>query len=125
MITPQPRALRDERDYDHALARIDALMNATDAEAVSELETWVILVEAYESRAHPLPAPSPLGNLEHVMEARGLTRADLAAVLGSRARAAEVLAGRRALSKDMIRRLVKAWGLSADILIGPLEMDAA
>jgi HTH-type transcriptional regulator/antitoxin HigA len=59
------------------------------------------------------------------MEQRGLTTTDLARVIGSRPRASEFMSGRRELSKDMIRRLVAAWGLPAEPLLGPPPRAAA
>ena len=52
------------------------------------------------------------------MENRGLTQGDLAELLGSGRRAAEVLNGKRELSKAMIRALAERWGLDANTLIG-------
>jgi antitoxin component HigA of HigAB toxin-antitoxin module len=48
-------------------------------------------------------------------------QADLSRLLGSTSRAAEVLGGKRELSKAMIRALVEAWGLDANTLIGAKE----
>jgi len=60
----------------------------------------------------------PLDYLKASMSNRGLTQADLARLLGSSSRAAEVLSGKRELSKAMIRTLVEEWGLDANTLIG-------
>ena len=56
------------------------------------------------------------------MESRGLKRHDLEPYLGSRARVAEVLNRRRPLSIDMIRKLHKRLGISAEILIRPYKI---
>lgn len=52
------------------------------------------------------------------MANRGLTRTDLARLFGSSSRAAEVLNGRRDLSKAMIRSLCEEWGMDANTLAG-------
>ena len=52
------------------------------------------------------------------MDNRGLTQTDLSRLFGSSSRAAEVLNGKRELSKAMIRSLAEAWGLDANTLIG-------
>jgi len=53
------------------------------------------------------------------MESRGLTRRDLEPLIGSRARVAEVLNRRRALTIEMIRKLHEGLGISAEVLIRP------
>lgn len=119
------KVIRTEADYQAALARIDELMDATSAPEIDELETWAILVEAYERAHFPVEAPDPLDFLRFVMEQRGLTAGDLAEVIGSRPRASEILAGRRELSKDMIRRIAQSWDVPADALLGIVRKRAA
>jgi HTH-type transcriptional regulator/antitoxin HigA len=60
--------------------------------------------------------------ITHHMESRGLSRRDLEPYLGSRARVAEVLNRKRALSLDMIRRLHTGLGIAAEILIQPYAL---
>jgi HTH-type transcriptional regulator / antitoxin HigA len=109
---------RSEEDYRAAVARIDKLAVRPDAESNEELELLTILVMAYETEHVPDAAMNPLDYLRASMSNRGLTQADLARLLGSSSRAAEVLIGKRELSKAMIRTLVEEWGLDANTLIG-------
>jgi HTH-type transcriptional regulator/antitoxin HigA len=51
------------------------------------------------------------------MERRGLTRRDLEPYIGSRARVAEVLNRKRALTLPMIRRLHAGLGIPAEALL--------
>jgi len=51
------------------------------------------------------------------LESRGLTRGDLEPYIGSRARVAEILNRKRALSLEMIRRLHIGLGIPVEILI--------
>ena len=60
----------------------------------------------------------PIEYLTASMANRGLSQSDLAKLLGSSSRAAEVLKGKRDLSKAMIRALAEEWGLDANTLIG-------
>jgi len=55
------------------------------------------------------------------MESRGLTRRDLEPFLGSRARVAEILNRRRALTIEMVRKLHDGLGIAAEVLIRPYE----
>jgi hypothetical protein len=59
------------------------------------------------------------------LETRGLQRRDLEPYLGSRARVAEILNRKRALSIDMIRRLHSGLGISAEALIRPYEVKGS
>lgn len=113
-----PRPLRTLADYDAAVARMDALLSAADAENNEELELLTILVMAYEAEHVPDLPLDPLAYLTASMDNRGLSQTDLSRLLGSSSRAAEVLAGKRELSKAMIRALVEEWGLDANTLIG-------
>jgi HTH-type transcriptional regulator/antitoxin HigA len=79
-------------------------------------------VEHYESEQEPIAAPDPIDALVYHMESRQLSRRDLEPYLGSRARVAEVLNRRRALTIGMIRRLHDGLGISADVLIRPYRV---
>ncbi len=118
------RPIRNEEDYETALAEIEALWDAEPGSAQADrLEILVTLVEAYEAEHYPIPAPDPVELILHVMEARGLTRRDLEPYLGSRARVSEVLNRRRPLSLEMIRKLQAGLGLPADVLVQPYPVQ--
>ena len=112
------RPIRTEKDYRAAVSRIDELVVRPDAETNDELELLTILVAAYEAEHVPDEPMDPIDYLKASMENRGLTQADLARLLGSSSRAAEVLGGKRDLSKAMIRALAEEWGLDANTLVG-------
>ena len=69
--------------------------------------------------------PDPIAAIKFRMEQQGLTRKDLEPLIGTRTRVAEVLNRKRSLSIGMIRRLHKALGISADVLIRPSLQDEA
>ena len=80
------KPIRSKREHQAALKEIEALWNARAGTAEADrLEVLVVLVEAYERRHFPVEAPHPIDFLLHVMEARGLTRRDLAAQYFARA----------------------------------------
>ena len=112
------KPIRTNRDYRVAVARIDELATRADAETNEELEVLTILVMAYEDAQVPDAPMEPIAYLRASMDNRGLTQKDLASLFGSSSRAAEVLNGRRELSKAMIRALSEQWGLDANTLIG-------
>ena len=117
------RPIRNEADYDAALAEIDRLMGAAPGTPEGDaIEVLVTLVERYEAEHWVIDAPDPLALIEHVMEARGLRQKDFATVIGSQPHASEVLNRRRPLSLAMIRALAAEWSLPADVLVREYEL---
>jgi HTH-type transcriptional regulator/antitoxin HigA len=112
------KPIKTERDYRAAVGRLDKLAVRPDAETNEELEVLTLLVMAYEAERMPDEPMDPIEYLTASMENRGLGQTDLSRLLGSSSRAAEVLNGKRELSKAMIRALVEAWGMDANTLIG-------
>src|SRR5512143_1216073 len=106
VMTMAIRPIRTKREHQAALKEIEALWDAPDGSARADrLEVLVLLVEAFERAHYAVPSPDPIDFLQHVMDARGLSRRDLEPFIGSRARVAEVLNRVRPLTLEMIRRL--------------------
>ena len=85
----------------------------------------MLLVEAFERAHYPVPGPDPIEFLQHIMDARGLSRKDLEPFVGSRARVAEVLNRVRPLTLEMIRRLAIGLKLPADVLVRDYRLKRA
>ncbi len=116
--------IRTEKDYGRALARIDALMDATPGTPeFDELDVLADLVEVYESRHEPMGYPTPLAAIEFRMEQGNLRPRDLVPCIGSRAKVSEVLSGRRAITMPMARALHHHLGIPADVLLRGSEME--
>jgi len=114
------KPIKTKADYRAALAEIERLFDAVPGTPDGDrLDVWTTLVEVYEAQHYPIPLPDPVEAILYHMESRGLSRGDLEPYIGSRARVAEVLNRKRALSIDMIRRLRAGLGISADVLIQP------
>ena len=64
-------------------------------------------------------ASDPIDLLRFAISDLGHTQAELAALLGSRSRASEVLNRRRALTVEMIRTISEAWKIPTDLLVKP------
>ena len=110
--------IKSERDYRRVLKEIERLMDArANTPAGDRLDVLTTLVIAWEEKHHRIEAPDPLEAIRFAMEQRGLTRRDLEPLIGSRARVAEVLNGKRKLTLPMIRRLHAALGIPAETLI--------
>jgi HTH-type transcriptional regulator/antitoxin HigA len=122
------RPIRTDEDHRAALAAIDACWGAPEgSEEGDKLEILVALVESYEARRWPIDSRrfDPIDALDYAIEELGHTQSELAELLGSRSRASEILARRRALTVDMIHKLSQAWKIPADLLVRPYRVDSA
>ena len=112
------RAIRNEADYEEALARIDVLMDAGPGTPQGEeLDVLTDLVEHYEEKVVPMGFPSAVAAIEFRLEQGRLTPRDLIPFIGSRAKVSEVLSGRRALTMPMARALHEHLGIPAGVLL--------
>ncbi|EGF94662.1 helix-turn-helix domain-containing protein [Brevundimonas diminuta] len=117
------RTLTDETEYEAALKAVRPYFEnepAEGSEAAAHYDALVLLIEDYERRHYPIPRASPVAVVKFVMETNHYTRADLIDVLGSKARAADLLNGRREINLDQIRKLSRAWRIPAGALVGDL-----
>ena len=111
--------IRNEVNYDAALARIDQLMNAEfGTPEGDELDVLVTLVEAYEAKHYPMPVCDPVEAIKFRMEQMGLKPKDLTPIIGSRSKVSEVLNHKRQLSIAMIRNLHAQLHVPYESLIG-------
>jgi HTH-type transcriptional regulator/antitoxin HigA len=123
------RPIRTDEDHRAALAAIEACWGAPEGSAEGDkLEVLVALVESYEARRWPIEDAErfdPIDVLRYAIDELGHSQAELADLLGSRSRASEVLARRRALTVDMIHKIGEAWKLPADLLVRPYAIESA
>jgi HTH-type transcriptional regulator/antitoxin HigA len=120
------KPIRTRTEYKAALREIEGLMDAAaGSPKADKLEVLAMLVEQYEAKHYPIPAPDPIDFLQYAMEARGLSRKDLEPYIGSRGRVAEVLNRVRPLSLAMIRNLSEGLKLPADVLIMDYQLRKA
>lgn len=119
----KPHLLRNEEEYDIAIAEIDALLDSDPqprSEEYERLEFLSVLVEAYEDAHLPAYAEAtPQEVVDFMLEQKGFSRDDLAQWLGSRSRTAEFFNGIRPLSIQQIGTLRAHLGIPADLLMDP------
>ena len=116
------KPIRTEDDYQAALADIDRLMDAEpDTPEGDRLDVLATLVEAWEEKHVPIEEPDPIEAIRHRMEALGMNRKELEALIGGRGRVSEVLNRKRPLSLTMIRRLSETLRIPAGALIRSYE----
>jgi penicillin-binding protein 1A len=122
-MTVSVQPIRSPADYEQALCEIETLM---DAEPVSQeedrLEVLAALVAAYEAKQGVTVSADPINVLQLALRAQGKGQKDVAAALGSRSRASEVLSRKRHLSADMIEKLSRAFAIPVHLLAAPYEV---
>lgn len=119
------RLIRTEVEYKKALAEIERYFDNEPEESTPEADRFdllTLLIEAYEEQHHPIGPPHPVEMIRHRMRTAGYTQADLAELLGSRARASEVLAKKRRLTLPMIWKLSRQWKIPAEALVSPYRL---
>lgn len=118
------KPIRNETDYDVALAEVDRLWGSPYGSPEGErLDVLITLIEAYEEKHHPILPPDPIDAITYHLENRGMTSKDLENVLGSSQLVEEVLNRKYPLSLDMIRKLNEGLGISAEILVQPYALQ--
>lgn len=123
------RPIRTDEDHRAALAEIEACWGAPEGtEAGDRLDVLLALVDLYETKRWPIDIDAgfdPIDVLRYAIDELGHTQAELAELLGSRSRASEVLARRRALTVEMIHKISEAWKIPADLLVRPYKIERA
>lgn len=98
--------------------------------AAGDTTRWMVdvllaLVDIYEEKRWPIDPSKdfdPVDALHYAINELGHTQAELAELLGSRSRASEILARRRALTVDMIHKINEEWKIPADLLVRPYKL---
>ena len=120
------KPIRSEADHNRSMTELEGLWGAKEGTPESDrLDVLATLIDVYEAEHFPMDPPDPIEAIKFRMEQQGITRKDLEPLIGTRARVAEVMNRKRSLSIDMIRRLHKGLGISADILIRPTTGQGA
>jgi HTH-type transcriptional regulator / antitoxin HigA len=121
------RPLRSERDYDAAVDEIEAFFDREPRRGTQEADRFdllALIIEDYERKHWPIEPPDTIGAIRYRMETAGYTQADLGRLLGSRQRASDILARKRALTMSMAWRLHREWGIPAEALLVPPKTRA-
>ncbi len=122
------RPLRSEADYDAALDAIAAyFVNEPESgtAAADRFDLLALVIADYEHRHWDIEAPDAPDLLRAQMEIKGYKQSDLAELLGSKARASEILNRRMRLTLEQAWALHTQWRLPTDALIRPYTLRRA
>ena len=114
------RPLRNEADYDAALADIQRFFAdepKLGSEEADKFDLLALVIADYEARRWPIDPPDAVDAIRYRMETGGFTQADLGRLLGSRQRASDILNGKRRLTLRMAGKLHREWGVPAGALL--------
>jgi HTH-type transcriptional regulator/antitoxin HigA len=118
--------IRTDEEYRAALKEAERLWDAEPGSVEGDyVEVLATLLEAYETKHHPIPAPDPIAAIEFMMEQKRLTRRDLEPAIGSRGRVSEVLNRKRPLTLPMVRALSVLLDIPTDVLVQAYETRTA
>lgn len=121
------RAIRSEDDYNWALKAIEPYFDNQPEMGTPEAARFDVLADllkVYEDRVHAIEAPDPIEAIVEWMATMGLTQGDLAALIGSKSRASEILNRKRGLTMEMVFRLSSEWRIPAEVLVAPYRVAA-
>jgi HTH-type transcriptional regulator/antitoxin HigA len=116
----QPRPIRTQREHARALAIIERLMDKPRKSAAERqmIELLSTLIDQYEETEWPTPQASPGEILKFLLDQRQMSQSELARQLAiPQSTIANVIAGRRQLSKANVLALSRFFGVSATLFM--------
>ncbi|WP_034998498.1 helix-turn-helix domain-containing protein [Beijerinckia mobilis] len=117
--------IRTPEDHAAAVAEVERLWGAREGTPEGDrLEVLAILIDAYESAHFPMAELDPIETIKAHMDMAGHSQAELAALIGSRSRASEIMNRKRALNLQQVQKIVEAWHIPAELLIQPYRLAA-
>ena len=96
------------------LAKGDPAPESNDG---ARLELLAKLIDDYERARFKFRKPDPIEAILFRMEEQGLRQADIAAIVGGKNRASEILSRKRPLTLSMVRALHEKLGIPSELLI--------
>ena len=113
-------SIRNEREYNAAVKRLNALLDEIGDNEKHPLyglmDTLGSLIALYEEEHYPIPEATGAEVLRFLMDEHGLAQSDLPEI-GSQGVVSEILNGKRELNIRQIRRLAKRFKVSPAVFV--------
>lgn len=113
-------SVHSEQDYGQARATIEVLLDEigdNENHPLAEVLDYLAdQVAAYEDVHHPIQESEPKELLRFLMDQHGLKQEDLADC-APQGRISDILNGRRAISKEIAKKLAKRFDVSASVFL--------
>ena len=116
----EPRIIKTDqqhRRYVDEARRLAKEDPAPQSEDGARLELLAKLIDDYERERFRFRKPDPIEAILFRMAEQGLRQADIAAIVGGKNRASEILARKRPLTLSMVRALHEKLGIPSEVLI--------
>ncbi|MCB9746227.1 MAG: transcriptional regulator [Alphaproteobacteria bacterium] len=112
--------IRSDEDLRRALACLDKVWGSPQGSAEERYAMALVdLIGAYEDRHYEMGLPDPIEAILIRLEDLEMTREDLIPLIGSAEEVERILSRTLPFTLPMIRRLSKALGLPAEVLVQP------
>lgn len=114
------KLIKNEKDYDDALSRVEFLMELNpklETKESDELEVLAMLIEKYEEKEWAIAEPDPIEAIKVRMEQMDLQQKDLVPYIGNKSKVSEVLNRKVSLSIRMITNIAAGLHLPLESLI--------
>ncbi|MBT3382326.1 MAG: helix-turn-helix domain-containing protein [Prolixibacteraceae bacterium] len=112
------KIIKTETEYAKYLKRLEEIFHAPiDSVEGDEAELLTILIEKYENDHYAIEAPDPIEAIKFRMEQLGMTKKELAEIIGYKSRVSEIFSRKRKLTLKMIRNLHDKMKIPYDSLI--------
>jgi len=114
------RPIKNEKDYDKALLRVDELMELNPklgTKKSDELEVLAMLIEKYEEQEWAISESDPIEAIKIRMEQMHLKQKDLIPYIGNKSKVSEVLNRKIGLSLSMITNIAVGLHLPLESLV--------
>ena len=110
--------VRNEAEYDAALARISELLDAeSDSPEGEDLDRISTLVELYEDEHYPMGEPDPVSMIGFMLDQQMVTHEQLLPLAGSDASLDAILAGQQPIPPGLAQLLYERSGILVEDLL--------
>lgn len=114
------KRIKTRKDYLKAMERFEEIFQAKKGSKESdEADVLALIVKDYEDIQFVIDSPSPLEAIKYRMDQQGLTKKDLADILGYKSRVSDIFHKTRKLNLDMIRRIYQELHIPLETLVKP------
>ncbi len=115
-----PKVIETEEENEACIRLLEKLDGRSEQLTAAEkklAELLTLLIEDFEERHYKLKPAAPQEAVLELMRANGLKQKDLVGVFRTASIVSEVLSGKRALSKEHIRRLSDRFHVSPEVFL--------
>ncbi|MGB7126505.1 MAG: XRE family transcriptional regulator [Methylovirgula sp.] len=122
------RPITSDEDHTRAFAAAEKLWDAPEDSIESqEFDALATLIDAYERKRWPVAASDPIEIIEYAVAELGRSQAGLSEIVGSRARASELLSRKRGLDNRDDRQDRQGLGNPSPVTSGavPAQEECA